>query len=173
MNRIEWVNKKQLFECFIEMLKRYSNTQLLTCEIKRHVPEKTGKQLGLLFKTIEYFILARDRKVYHGVREVSVDRMSLAENAALASRINSSIRSADVTTVKLSFKSSAVKSPTVHLPFLLMTEEGSPRSEAMIKTLPVFKSSAIIIDSLPYIKIYRKSGIESMWKYQYQNFLKG
>jgi hypothetical protein len=86
-------------------------------------------------------------------------KKNLVENAVLASRINSSIRSGDMTIVKLSFRSFAVKAPSFQIPSSLMTEAGRPCSGAIMKTLLVSKSSAIIIDSPLHIKIYRKNSI--------------
>ena len=60
MNKIEAVNRSELYKWVVDRLSEYKDTQLLSSEIKKYVPKKTRKQLGLLFEAIEYFIQARD-----------------------------------------------------------------------------------------------------------------
>jgi hypothetical protein len=103
--------------------------------------------------------MKKNQRAYQKVWLTVLDPLSLVENAVLASRINSSIRSGDMTIVKLSFRSFAVKAPSFQIPSSLMTEAGRPCSGAIMKTLLVSKSSAIIIDSPLHIKIYRKNSI--------------
>jgi hypothetical protein len=105
--------------------------------------------------------MKKNQRASYKVWETVLGPLSLDENAALASRINSSIRSGDMTIVKLSFRSSAVKAPSFQIPSSLMTEAGRPCSGAIMKTLLVSKSSAIIINSPFHIKIYRKNRIKS------------
>ena len=59
MNKIEAVDRRDLFKWTKDRLKEYKDGLLLCCEIKKYVPLKTNKQLGLLFKAIEYFIQAQ------------------------------------------------------------------------------------------------------------------
>jgi len=101
--------------------------------------------------------MEKNQRAYQEVWEATLDHLCFVENAALASRINSSLRSTELTIIKLSLRSSAVKAPTFQVPSSLMTEGGRPRSEVMMMIRPVSESSPIIIEYFPHIKIYRKN----------------
>ena len=55
MNKIEGVNRGEIYKWVVDRLSEYKNTQLLSGEIKQYKPAKTQKQLGLFFVCLDYY----------------------------------------------------------------------------------------------------------------------
>ena len=55
MNKIEGVNRGEVYKWVVDKLSEYKNTQMLSCELKRYKPAKTQKQLGLFFVCLDFY----------------------------------------------------------------------------------------------------------------------